>query len=227
MDFDLDDFIHGVPWARVAACAGLVVCGGMCAVSGVGLALAATSHEATLSDLDAQIEQAKAERDEAASAESASSALVGSTDTSATATGAAIAEAQGKCVSSTYVSAGKQTTEEVSKTMSKLVSDDACTGAWATISKTTSDVRPEWEFLSSTAFDATVESLDVAWRLADSDTGVVYGWTLGTYDVKDQSVSGLVIYSTKAGRESGVLTFADGCRSIDESLDIKSLLGVG
>lgn len=226
MDLDLEDIVGGVPWPRVAAVAALVVCGGSAVLSGVGLALTATSQESALADLDAQIEQAKSDRDQAVSDEQAAASLVGSTDKSATATCSAIAAAQSTAVSSAYASASAESAAKVADAMSSLVAEGTSTVSWATRVSAKSDAQPTWTFLSSTAFDSTVDSLDVCWQLADSKTGAVYGWALGTYDAKTQLASDIVVYSTKAGRECALLSFPDGTREIDESLGIKSLLGV-
>lgn len=226
MDFDIEDIVESVPWPRVAAVAALVVCGGSAALSGIGLALTATSQESTLADLDAQIEQAKSDRDQATSDEESAASLVGSTDKSATATCSAIATAQSTAVSTAYANASAESAAKVADAMSSLVAEGVSTASWATRAAAKSDAQPVWTFLSSTAFDSTVDSLDVCWQLADSKTGVVYGWAFGTYDVKTQLASDIVVYSTKAGRECALLSFADGTREIDESLNIKSLLGV-
>lgn len=226
MDFDFEDIVESVPWPRVAAVAALVVCGGTAVVSGVGLAFTATSQDSVLADLDAQIEQAKSERDQASSDEESAASLVGSTDKSATAVCSAIATAQSTAVSSAYANASAESTAKVADSMASLVAEGTSTASWATRVAAKSDAQPVWTFLSSTAFDSSVASLDVCWQLADSETGAVYGWAFGTYDAKTQLASDIVIYSTKAGRECALLSFPDGTREMDESLNIKSLLGV-
>lgn len=225
-DFDFEEFVSELNWPKIISAVALVLCGLVFAIAAFGLYMRLSSYDSDLAALDSEIASANEQLNQTNDAEQSSSALLGSTSSSAANAGADLATAQNNMLSAS--GSQSKALSQLDTTMSQYVDSEQDRFAWASVSNRNeaSGTSLSWSFCSSIAFDSTIGTMKVAWKLTNDKTGDVCGWAFAEYNTQTQKFSKFSVCSTDAGRALSGFAYCDGTKSISASTSLSSFLGV-